>query len=390
MSISPKFLFDCLWSGGVRFFSGVPDSLLKHFCAYVDAEVPSENHIIAANEGGAIALAAGHFLATSRVPLVYLQNSGLGNTVNPLVSLADPGVYSIPMILLVGWRGRPGVRDEPQHVKQGAVTGSMLDSMGIPWQEVPGEEKQAEDAITWAFGTCRERQGPVVLLVHEKTFSEYSTGEPLSLTGAGMSREEAIAIISQNLPESGIVVGTTGMISRELYEGRSRRGEARDRDFLTVGSMGHASQIALGISQSLPDLNVTCLDGDGAVLMHMGGLAVVGTTKPSNLLHVVLNNGVHDSVGGQPTAARRMSLTDVARACGYEVVEEPEGSPEGLKKTIRRLVSLPGKRFLEVFVRPGHRNDLGRPQESPIENRDKLISFLRDHDSKAPQPEVAG
>lgn len=391
MSISPKFFFDSLCSGGVRFFTGVPDSLLKDFCAYVEDEVPSENHIIAANEGGAVALAAGHFLATNQVPLVYMQNSGLGNSVNPLVSLADPGVYSIPMVLLVGWRGRPGVNDEPQHVKQGEITGAMFDSMGIPWQEVRGDEKQAEDVIAWALGACRKRQGPVVLLVREKAFSEYSNAEePLGLNRALMSREQSIAIISQNLPTSGIVVGTTGMISREIYEGRLRRGEARDRDFLTVGSMGHASQVAQGLSQSLPDLNVTCLDGDGAALMHLGGLAVIGTTKLGNLLHIVLNNGVHDSVGGQPTAATKMSLTGVARACGYDVVEEPIVNRDDLETAIRRLASLRGKRFLEVLVRPGHRTDLGRPKESPIENRDKLVSFLRERSAQVSKPEVAG
>ncbi len=378
MAISPQAFYQVLSEAGVDFLAGVPDSLLKEFCAYVDAFLPPEKHVITANEGSAVGLASGFHLATGRIPMVYLQNSGLGNTVNPVLSLADPAVYGIPMIILVGWRGQPGVKDEPQHVKQGAVTAAMLDSMDLPYRELTGDEAAAADAAHWAVKTAAERQGPVVLLVHKGAFgkAEQKRKAP-EVSDTLLSREAAIGLVTEVLGSGGPIVATTGMISRELYEQRGFLKQDRSTDFLTVGAMGHASQIALGIALGKPDTDVTCIDGDGAVLMHMGGLASIGAGRQGNLLHVVLNNGVHDSVGGQPTVAFEVSLTDVARACCYDVVEGPFEAEADIRSALERLKAVKGRRFIELRVRRGSREDLGRPKESPQENKAGFMARLR-------------
>lgn len=376
--ISPKVFHAALASEGIDFLVGVPDSLLNEFCNYVDAVLPPEGHVIAANEGTAIALASGHYLATGHLPLVYLQNSGLGNAINPMLSLVDPEVYAIPMILLVGWRGAPGVKDEPQHVKQGRVTPALLEAMEIPWRCLDGDPAGAIEAAQWASATARKRQGPVVLLAHKGVFSQAEKKRPMRETPTGMlAREAAIRLIIGTLPGDVSVVATTGMISRELYESRGELGQDRSSDFLTVGSMGHASQIALGLARAKPGAQVVCLDGDGAALMHLGGMATVGCDTSGDLFHVVLNNGAHDSVGGQPTVAQMISLTAVARACGYDFVEGPVDTGADIRDKVERLAKLPGKRFLEVRVRTGWRADLGRPKESPVQNKTQFINQFR-------------
>lgn len=376
--ISPKAFYETLAEAGVAFLAGVPDSLLKEFCAYVDAALPPEKHIIAANEGTAVGLAAGVHLATGGLPLVYLQNSGLGNTVNPILSLADPEVYGIPMIVMIGWRGAPGVKDEPQHVKQGRVTPAMLDAMELPWKVLDGDEAAATEVAAWAARTARDTGGPVVVLVHKGAFGKAEQKRKAAAVDPDMmSREAAISLVTDSIRGDSTVVATTGMISRELYEQRGAKGQDRSSDFLTVGSMGHASQIALGIALAAPDKDVTCLDGDGAALMHLGGLATIGTSEAGNLLHIVLNNGAHDSVGGQPTVAFKVSLPDMARACGYDEVAGPVTAAEDVRLAVQRLTQLPGRRFLEIRVRPGSRDDLGRPKESPAENKAIFVARLR-------------
>ena len=289
--ISPRELFDQFAAHGVSFISGVPDSLLREFCAYVDAILPSDRHIITANEGTAIGVAAGMHLATGSIPLVYFQNSGIGNAINPLLSLCDPDVYGIPLILLVGWRGRPGRDDEPQHKKQGRILTDLLRSLELPFQELAGDVVQYEDIVRWAVETARERSGPVAILVHENTFSVAGlTRKYVSTPELSLTREDAIGLILDVIGDDGPLISTTGMISREVYAQRRRRGQAACEDFLTIGSMGHASQIALGLSLCKPEVPVTCLDGDGALLMHMGGMATIGAAGAGRFLHIVLNN----------------------------------------------------------------------------------------------------
>lgn len=376
--ISPRAFHEALVAEGVDFLVGVPDSLLKEFCAYVDAVLPPKDHVIAANEGTAVGLAAGHHLATGSVPLVYMQNSGLGNAVNPLLSLADSEVYGLPMIVMIGWRGAPGVKDEPQHIKQGRVTPALLDAMELPWRVLDGEPEAALATARWAAQTARQRGAPVVLLVQKDAFAKAEVRRPARLAPDGMlTREAAIALITKRLPALASVVATTGMISRELYEQRGLLGQDRSSDFLTVGSMGHASQIALGIARARPDAQVVCLDGDGAALMHLGGMATIGTSDAGNLFHIVLNNGAHDSVGGQPTVAQQIALTAIAAACGYDHVAGPVSDPAEIGAQVARLAQMPGRRFLEVQVRQGARPDLGRPRERPQANKAQFTERLR-------------
>lgn len=367
--IEPSLFFEWLHRGGVRFYSGVPDSLLKDLCAYVTDTLPSAGHIIAANEGSAVALAAGRYLATGEFPVVYLQNSGLGNAVNPLLSLSDPEVYHLPVLLVIGWRGEPGVKDEPQHLKQGKVTLPLLQAMGIPFEVLSDDPRLAEQQAEKGMAHLEQNRSPYALVIRKGTFAPYTLQNNRPVDGE-MSREEAIEAVIDGSGEGEIFVSTTGMASRELYEIRKRRGTGHHRDFLTVGSMGHASQIAL----ARPERQITCIDGDGAFLMQMGGVATIGAEHPLNFTHILLNNGAHDSVGGQPTAGRRIDLPAIARGAGYSSAIRVT-TREELERALRSRGA--GPNLIEVIVRKGARKDLGRPKETPQENRDLLIDFIR-------------
>ena len=372
--IRPQFFYELLKENGTGFFTGVPDSLLKNFCAYLTDTVASKNHIIAANEGCAVGLAAGHYFATGRVPLVYMQNSGLGNTVNPLLSLADKQVYSVPILLVIGWRGEPGVHDEPQHIKQGRVTCSLLDAMEIPYCILSDKETEAKVQLEKTYSHIKASSSPYAIVVRKGIFDFYKlkTNETVP---AEMSREEVIEKIILNAPSNACFVSTTGMASRELYELRDKHGQGHAKDFLTVGSMGHASQIALSIALSKPARKILCIDGDGAAIMHLGGLTTIGTQKPKNMVHIVLNNGAHDSVGGQPTVGRKINLCAVAQACGYDKVVSVK-TIEELETQLEYLSSAEGSFLIEVLVSKGARADLGRPKSSPIENKRVFMEFL--------------
>ncbi|MBR2255646.1 MAG: phosphonopyruvate decarboxylase [Candidatus Methanomethylophilaceae archaeon] len=371
--VSPEEFYGMLNGMGVGFYTGVPDSLLKQFCAYVTDVAPRENHIIAANEGCAVGLAAGYHIATGGIPLVYMQNSGLGNATNPLLSLADELVYRIPMVLLIGWRGEPGVHDEPQHAKQGRATCTLLEAMGIPYEVVSGDVEECTDALDRCRRHLETNGSPFAIVVRKGTFSEYVPVKKREETPYPLVREEAISEVVATMPDA-LFVSTTGMASRELYELREARGEGHDRDFLTVGSMGHASQIALGMALSLPGTDIVCIDGDGAALMHMGGMSTIASQSPRNLCHVVINNGVHDSVGGQPTVSREVDLEGVARSLGYRTavtVRTPEEIRDALTGSERPA-------FVQIMVRRGHRKDLGRPATTPEENKRALMGRIRE------------
>ncbi len=381
--IGPCFFIESLRRHGIDFFAGVPDSLLKNICAYISDHVDSKHNIITANEGAAVALAAGYHLATGKIGCVYMQNSGEGNAINPLASLTDREVYNIPVLLLIGWRGRPGVHDEPQHVKQGKVTTALLDVMGISYDVLSKEEEVAAGQIEKAVLSMRETGAVYALVVEKDTFGAYilQDTEPVELT---LGREEAIRTVATALGPKDVIVSTTGMISRELFEFRTATGESHERDFLTVGSMGHASQIALGIALEKPDRRVWCFDGDGATLMHMGSMAIVANQAPKNYIHLVFNNGAHDSVGGQPTVGLKVDLPGVARAVGYKSVfsVDTQEALEGILADIHSVIlsetkNLPGPIFIEVRVKKGNRKDLGRPTTTPIQNKEALMHFLK-------------
>ena len=356
---------------GVDFFTGVPDSLLKSFCAYVTDKVDPEKHIISANEGGAVGLAIGYYLATGKLPLVYLQNSGLGNVINPLTSLADRDVYSIPLLFMIGWRGEPGVKDEPQHVKQGKVTLETLEVLGVPHVVIDENEKKSLSKLNEIVKISLDESRPVAVVVRKNTFSDYKLKQD-SIASFPHNREDAIKVILENLSADDVIVSTTGMTSRELFEYRSEMGDGHGRDFLTVGGMGHASQIALGVSKGCPEKNVVCIDGDGAALMHLGSLSISGTSGVKNFKHIVINNGSHDSVGGQPTLAFDVDLSAIAKAIGYNCFKKCD-SLSDLEDILPDFLGSEGPVFLEICTAKGNRSDLGRPTTTPIENK---IAFM--------------
>ena len=373
--IQPKTFYDLLLQNGTDFFAGVPDSLLKNFCAYVTDNAPEEKHIISANEGSATALAAGYYFATNKIPLIYMQNSGEGNMINPLLSLIDPDVYSVPLLIVIGWRGEPGVHDEPQHIKQGKVTCTLLDAMKVPYEILSDNEADLPMQFEKAYSYIKANNAPYAFVIRKGTFGDYVL-QKNSIVKAEMKREEAIEKIMLSANESTAFVSTTGMASRELYELREKYGMGHERDFLTVGSMGYASQIALSIAMQKPDCRIYCVDGDGATIMQMGGLATIGTRKPKNLVHFVLNNGAHDSVGGQPTVGLQIDIPAVAKACGYEKVYSVSTAQE-LNRVLSEIGDYKNLTFVEVKVSKGARKDLGRPKTTPQENKKALMEFLK-------------
>jgi phosphonopyruvate decarboxylase len=375
--VSPKFFIEALREKGIDCFAGVPDSLLKNICAYITDNCDAQHNIITANEGAAVGLAAGHYLATGKPACVYMQNSGEGNIINPLASLTDPEVYNIPVLLLIGWRGRPGVHDEPQHVKQGKVTTGLLNTMGVNFDVLSKDEDKAEKQIAKAVEALNRKE-VYALVIEKDTFDSY-TLQNVEKNDFSMSREEAIQTVAAALGDKDAIVSTTGMISRELFEYRTQMNQGHERDFLTVGSMGHASQIALGIAMEKQDRRIWCFDGDGATIMHMGSMAIVASKAPKNYIHVVFNNGAHDSVGGQPTVGLSIDLPAVAKAVGYKHIYSVD-SKESLDKQlsiIKSQLSLSeGPIFIEVRVKKGNRKDLGRPTTTPIQNKEALMQFI--------------
>ena len=371
--IQPKQFIERLRTGGVEFFAGVPDSLLKNLCAYITDNVSRENNIIAANEGGAVALAAGYHLATGKTGCVYMQNSGEGNAVNPLLSLMDADVYRIPLLLVIGWRGEPGVHDEPQHVKQGKVTLSLLDAMGIPYAVL---DENWEGQVDEALRVISETNGIYALIVRKGTFEEYKLQNQVASEWP-LGREEAIKIVVDKLRDDDIVVSTTGMISRELFEYREAKNQGHAHDFLTVGSMGHASQIELGIALQKPNRRIVVFDGDGALLMHMGGMAIIGDYAPKNLVHIVFNNGAHDSVGGQPTVGQKIDIEVIAKAVGYaDVMSVDNETALCCAMNHVNCAIIDGVSLINVNVRKGNRKDLGRPTTTPIQNKEAFMQNL--------------
>ena len=372
--INPKVYLSNLIQSGVEFYSGVPDSLLKDFCACLTDTVDTDSHIIAANEGGAIGLAIGHYLACGSVPMVYLQNSGLGNIINPLLSLASKEVCGIPMLIMIGWRGEPDVKDEPQHVHQGRVMQQSLTAIDIPFVVISGNEPEAVSQTHDALALAKRKSTPVILLVKKGTFTKYTVSKQASdLT---LSREVAITEVADLMPNDAVAVCTTGMPSRELFEYREKSNGGHYRDFLTVGGMGHASQISLGLALGQSKRQIFCFDGDGAALMHMGSMAIIGQSSVANIIHIILNNGVHDSVGGQPTVGFGIDFCGIASACGYESVCQVDDSA-GISTAIEQALISDGPHFIEILIRPGNRPDLGRPTRSPEENKSDFMSFLK-------------
>ncbi len=370
-----EIIFNTFTSCGIDFFTGVPDSLLRDFCAYVTDHTDGTHHMIAANEGIAIGLAAGHYLATENPALVYMQNSGIGNAVNPLLSLADKLVYQIPMVLVVGWRGEPDGKDEPQHKKQGLVTLDLFDAMQIPYVVLDPEESRAVAQIKRTVRASMESSSPYAVIVKNRMFDLYRSHNQLANLYF-LTREQALKTVLEKLDDRDILVSTTGKLSRELYAYRNAAHQGHERDFLTVGSMGHCSAIALGIALSHPERKVYCFDGDGAFLMHMGAAANIGTANAKNYYHIVFNNGAHESVGGQPTAADRIDIPKIASACGYRNAFTAS-TKDQIHSVLNALQRLEGPVLLELKIAVGSKADLGRPETTPAENKNAFMQNLK-------------
>ena len=367
-------LFNLLKDNNINCFCGVPDSLLKDFCAYITDNVQTENHTITANEGNAIALAAGHYLATGNPAVVYMQNSGIGNCVNPLLSLTDEEVYNIPLLMFIGWRGEPDQKDEPQHIKQGKVTNKLLEVMGIEYSILPNNFEDAKLIIQNAINKTKEEKKPYAFIIRKGLFEEYKLINKKQ-NGYELTREEAIETVIKKLNISDIIVSTTGHISREVYEIREKLCQNHKQDFLTVGSMGHTSSIALGIALEKKDRNVFCFDGDGAFLMHQGSLIVNASKKLENYKHIIFNNEAHDSVGAQPTAINYACIEKIAKFSGYTKTYTVK-TKEELEKILPDFIEEKGTILLEIKVKSGARKDLGRPKEKPTENKKIFMENL--------------
>ena len=367
--IDTNEFFDYLKENKLDFFVGVPDSLLKNLCARITENCDKKHNIITANEGNAIGIACGYHLATGKYGVVYMQNSGIGNAVNPLVSLADEEVYRIPLLMIVGWRGEPDTADEPQHKKQGKITLELFKTLGI---ETVILDDEFESKIRYCINYMKEYNKPVALIVRKNTFSEYKYN--FKQSDYVLSRECALEIIIDNISRDDIIISTTGKCSRELFELREMRNSGHSNDFLTVGSMGHTSSIALGISL-FSDRQIYCIDGDGSFIMHMGAAAINAVNCGNNFKYIIINNGVHESVGGQPTVAFDIDIPEILLKCGFANVCTALNEAE-IKEGIKFLKNH-DKSAMVIYVKQGSRSNLGRPDLSPIENKKMLMENLK-------------
>lgn len=374
--VDPNEFISLLEKKDITFFAGVPDSLLKHFCSRLNDRMQlHENHFITPNEGLAVSLASGYFLSTGKIPVVYMQNSGLGNVVNPVTSLTNEKVYGIPIIYIIGWRGQPGKLDEPQHLKQGEITPGLLNLLGISWYLI-----DEDTTITDLNRILDENINHLIDTGHSLAFlvkkNAFSVAQSTQIDeGYSINREEAIGHILGNLSLSDIVVSTTGKISREVYEYRKNNNQSHRQDFLTVGSMGHSSTIALGIALNNPSKRVYCLDGDGAALMHMGSMALIGATIPENYVHIILNNSAYETVGGQPSIANHINFPKIGLACGYRQTKKIDQIKQ-LINQLNEIAELIGPILLDVHVQNISRSNLIRPESSPWENKNEFMEFL--------------
>ena len=357
------------------FYTGVPDSQIKALCNYLmnTYGIDEKHHVIAANEGNCTALAAGYHLSTGKWPVIYMQNSGEGNIINPVASLLNDKVYAIPAIFVFGWRGEPGVHDEPQHIYQGKITCKLLDLMDIKNFTISKSTTIEELEKTMHEYEELLKIGKQVAFVIKKGALTYD-GEIQYKNDYGMLREEIIEHIV-NVTGEDPIISTTGKTSRELFEIREKNNQSHKHDFLTVGSMGHTSSIALGVAINKPDEKIWCIDGDGSVLMHMGAMAVVGSVNPKNLIHIVINNEAHETVGGMPTVANNIDLVSIAKSCGYSYAVSVDNLND-LDNEINQVKNLNNLSLIEIKSSIGARKDLGRPTTTAIENKENFMNFI--------------
>ena len=359
---------------GISTVIGVPDSALKPFCDYMNRKGKELfDHYVPANEGAAVGMAIGSYLATGKAACIYMQNSGIGNAVNPVTSLANGAIYGIPMLMVIGWRGEPGTKDEPQHKFMGSVTEGILDLLEVEHAVIGSDTSDRElDEIFIRAGKALADQRQFAIIAKRGSFDD---GEGESYRNDyELVREEAIREIIRGIREKDVLVSTTGKISREVYEQSDALKGQHAQDFLTVGGMGHASMIALGMAKEKPNKKVYCLDGDGAVLMHMGSLAFIAKQNPDNLVHICLNNEAHESVGGMPTGSAGLGYAEVAKACGYPAIYTVEDLRQ-LQEVLRKVQESQQLAFVEIKVSMTSRSDLGRPKETARQNKDDFMKY---------------
>lgn len=373
--VNQEQLFKSLEDQGIDFFTGVPDSLLNDFCLYLCHHYGNDRHIMAANEGNAIAIATGHYLATGKIPVVYMQNSGIGNATNPLLSLAHESVYGIPMILVIGWRGDPAIKDHAQHKKQGELTPVLMKDMDIPYEILDNDETVIEK-FSWAASKAKEISSPVALIAKKGILTQKEKHQEYPESTL-MNREEAISAVIDIFGSNAIYLATTGRATRELHEQLKLHGIAAGHEFLNVGSMGHISSVALGMAIAQSDKKIVVFDGDAAAVMHMGSLATIGRYQPKNLIHIVLNNGVNESVGGQPSAGQVVNLTTIAKACGYTTSICVEKKKD-LKTVVDILTDSDKPVFIDIHVRQGIRKDMPKLDIDHQEQKIQLIKSFNE------------
>lgn len=369
--VNQEQLFKSLENNGIGFFTGVPDSLLNDFCLYLCSHYGNDRHIMAANEGNAIAIAAGHYIATGNISVVYMQNSGIGNATNPLLSLTHETVYGIPMILVIGWRGDPAVKDHAQHKKQGELTPVLMKDMDIPY-DILDDDDTVIDKFKWAADKAQEILAPVALIAKKGILTQKEKHQDYPESTL-MNREEAISAVIDVFGSDAVYLATTGRATRELHEQLKLHGIAQGHEFLNVGSMGHVSSVALGLAIACPDKMIVVFDGDAAAVMHLGSLATIGRYQPKNLIHIVLNNGVNESVGGQPSAGYTVNLTEMADSCGYQTIGHYVKVMEDLQTALRGVQDSMKPYFLDIHVRQGIRKDI--PQLN-INHRQIILELM--------------
>lgn len=373
--VNQQTLFEALDRLGVKFFTGVPDSLLNDFCLYMTNNIPDSHHVMAANEGNAIGIAAGNYMATGDIPVVYMQNSGIGNATNPLLSLTHDCVYGIPMILVIGWRGAPSFNDHAQHKKQGELTTVLMKDMDIPYEILDNDDTVIEK-FTWAVQKAKEISSPVALIAKKAILTQKEKKQTYAESPL-MNREEAVAAVIDVFGENAVYLGTTGRATREVNEQLKLHGIGEGHEFQNVGSMGHVSSVGLGIALAQPEKKVVVFDGDAAAVMHMGALATNCRYKAPNLIHIVLNNGVNESVGGQQSAGLLIDLTGVANSCGYRNVGHAIKTKEELQSVLRSLPGSDMPTFVDVHVRQGIRPDMPKLNIDHKGQKEALMNYLK-------------
>ncbi|MFB0562329.1 MAG: phosphonopyruvate decarboxylase [Candidatus Lokiarchaeia archaeon] len=370
--ISCEELISYFKETGINFFTGVSDSCFAPLVNYLLAHEKDYKHVIATNEGEALAISTGYHISTGNVPVVYSQNDGFLNMMNPLTSLVDSYVYEIPALLLISWRGSPKLEDAIQHKRIGEITTNLLDLLDIPYHIYDGDNNKLRIAIKKGVLLARNENKSYALLFFKGDIEPYPHPHKID---AEMSREEAIKLIVESVDGDAVFVSTTGKTSRELFEYREKKDDDHKKDFLNIGAMGYANAIALGISLNKINKRVIVLDGDGAVLMHMGNLATIGHYKPGNLFHIILNNFSHDSTGGQPTLANSVNFCEVARAVGYTYAVEVKTKAQ-LIEEMEHLNKINGPALIVVYVKKGARSNLGRPNLPLIELKRRFMDFM--------------